>query len=123
MERLAEEVVAQEDGHLVAIHAVDRRLSAALAALIDDVVVDEAGGVEQFDGDGRAVGLLGEFAKLASHEGHEEGAHHLTAALAYIGQRHPEEIVLVAERLVEIALVAVHLMGYGLAYGGEYIHA
>ena len=58
MEGMAEEVVAEHDGRLIALQAVHRGALAAHLGLIQDVIVDKGGHVCQFHDDG-GIGMGG----------------------------------------------------------------
>ena len=58
-ETACEHVVACEHGDVVAVRLVKRRGAAAHAGAVYDIIVDERGRVQQFDGRGKMQDLTG----------------------------------------------------------------
>jgi hypothetical protein len=59
---LAQQEVADQDGNLVFPEGVDAEKAAAFVGIVHDIVVDEGGGMEQFDEGCTAVGAWGDAA-------------------------------------------------------------
>jgi len=57
VEGVSEEVVGHENGDVVAPASVDGGSSAAQGGFVNDVVVEESGGVDEFDSGGDASGV------------------------------------------------------------------
>ena len=113
-EGLGGDEVAHEDGGLVVEERVHGALSAPHGALIDDVVVDEAGGVEHLQPSGSMKHLVGDGAPFTCAEDDERGAHHLAQLTGEMGEGGSEELVVGLQGRAEDRLVALQLGGYEL---------
>ena len=85
LEGVGEEAIAQEDGDGVAPLGVGGGLGAAFFRAIHDVVMDEGGGVDEFEDDGEVQVAGVDIAGGAARQEGEGGAEPLAAALAGVG--------------------------------------
>ena len=58
MQGFGKEIIAYEHGYLIAKQGIDAGLSAPLAAIVDYIIVDQTGRMQEFERDGRAQGFL-----------------------------------------------------------------
>ena len=115
-EGLGGDEIAHEDSGLVVEERVHGALPAPHGALIDDVVVDEAGGVEHLQSCGSVEHLVGDSSPFACAEDDERGAHHLAQLAGEMGEGGSEELVVGLQGGAEDGLVALQLGGYGFLY-------
>ena len=115
----AQQKVAEEDGDLVLPERIDREDAPPPLGLVDDVVVDERGRVEQLDERGRPVAGLRDPAAGAGREQHQRRPDPL-ALLAQDVLRHlVEQAHVRAHRLAEIPLERLQLRRDDLLDGGQ----
>lgn len=111
-----EQIVAGEHGSLVAIDGAHRGAPAAHVALINDVVMDERGVVQQLQGKGGAVGSHADFTPLLGHKHQENRAHKLALALGYTLAYAAQQAVSLIHCFIKELGKSLQLGLYRLAY-------
>ena len=90
--------------------------------LVYDIIMHERCRVEEFEGDGCAVGALGNRSAFSRYEQDEKGAHHLALSRTHIRQCPTQVVILVGQCFFKKFAIAVQFNGHRLAYLVEKIH-
>ena len=107
VEGVGEKKVGHEDGHVVAVLGVDRRAAATHGALVDHVVVEKRGDVNQLDGGGDAEEpVVHDASHRAADENQQAGAKHLASGEIHGRGNLVQQTAAGGERLEHVTLDA-----------------
>ena len=84
MVAVADQIVAQQDGRLVAAEVIDRSALSPELGFIEHIVVDERGHVDHLDDGGDDGVGVDQFAAGFSGQQDEHGAEHFSAESAHV---------------------------------------
>ena len=116
VEGRGEQIVTCEHGGLVAIDGAHGGASAAHITLIDDVVMDKRGVVQQLQSECGAVSGHADFTPLLSYKHQEDGAHELALAFCYTLAYAAQQAISLIHGVIKELGKSLQLGLYRLAY-------